>query len=64
MPLPKKKPAPKSKRTPWEVIQIRSKGHMLGIVHAESKDEALRLALSDFRIKKPELVKLIVRRIV
>jgi hypothetical protein len=60
---PKKKPAP-SKRTPWEVIQIRSKGHMLGIVHAESKDEALRLAMSDFRIKKPELVKLIVRKIV
>jgi hypothetical protein len=37
---------------------------MFRIVHAETKDEALKLALSDFRIKRPELAKLIVRRIV
>jgi hypothetical protein len=64
MPPSKRKATPPSGRAPWEVIQIRSKGHMLGIVHAETKDEALRLAMSDFRIKRPELVKLIVRRIV
>jgi hypothetical protein len=39
-------------------------GHMLAIVHAENKDEALRLAMSDFPIKKFELVRLLVRRIV
>jgi hypothetical protein len=63
----KKKPAPskpKSQRHPFEVIEIASKGKMLGIIHANDHDHARILAIETFGIRRPEMVKLIIRKIV
>jgi hypothetical protein len=63
----KKKPAqskPKSAKHPFEVIRIASKGQTLGIIHASDHDHARVLAIETFRISRPEMVKLIIRKIV
>jgi hypothetical protein len=63
--MPAKKTAkPKSQRHPFEVIQIRSKGQLLGRVYAANEKEARELAHLDFKIRRPDLVRLIVRKIV
>jgi hypothetical protein len=51
----------KSKRIAFEVIQIAARGKMLGVVYAENETEAFELPISDFRIRRPELVRLIIR---
>jgi hypothetical protein len=55
---------PMSAKHPFEVIRIASKGQMLGIIHANDHDHARILAIETFRIRRPEMVKLIIRKIV
>jgi hypothetical protein len=63
----KKKPAqskPKSVKHPFEVIRIASKGQLLGIIHANDHDHARVWAIETFHIRRPEMAKLIVRKLV
>jgi hypothetical protein len=36
---------------------------LLGVVYAATEAEALELAIVDFRIRRPELVRLLIRRV-
>jgi hypothetical protein len=64
MPTKKKQATPKSAKHPFEIIRIASKGQMLGIIHANDHDHARTLAIETFRIHRPEMAKLIVRKLV
>jgi hypothetical protein len=57
----KKKQA--EKRFPFEVIEIKAKGKLLGLVYADDHAQACTLAIETFRIRRPETVKLIIRKI-
>jgi hypothetical protein len=48
----------KSECVPWEVIRLGKSGMLLGVVYAATEAEALELAIIDFRIRRPELVRL------
>jgi hypothetical protein len=50
----------KPKRIPYEVIQIRDRGRVLGLVYAENEQEAKRLAVIDYKISR--LAWLIIRK--
>jgi hypothetical protein len=55
---------PNSAKHPFEIIPIASKGQVLGIIHANDHDHARVLAIETFRIRRPEMAKLIVRKLV
>ena len=46
---------------PYEVIQIRDRGRVLGLVYAENEQEAKRLAVIDYKISR--LAWLIIRKV-
>jgi hypothetical protein len=56
-------PRQKSKNIAWEVIRLGKSGMLLGVVHAATENEALQAAIVEFRIRRPELVRLLIRRV-
>jgi hypothetical protein len=54
-------PRRKSKAIAWEVIRLGKSGMLLGVVHAATESEALKLAIAEFRIHRPDLVRLLIR---
>jgi hypothetical protein len=58
--VPRRKP---TKFIAWEVIRLGKSGMLLGVVYAATEAEALELAIVDFRIRRPELVRLLIRRV-
>jgi hypothetical protein len=53
----------KSKAIAWKVIRLGKSGMLLGVVYAVDEAEARKLAILDFRIRRPELVRLLIRRV-
>jgi hypothetical protein len=56
-------PRPKPKTIAWEVIRLGKSGMLLGVVHAATENDALQAAIVEFRIRRPELVRLLIRRV-
>jgi hypothetical protein len=56
-------PPGKPKAVAWEVIRLGKAGMLLGVVHAATENEALHAAIVEFRIRRPELVRLLVSRV-
>jgi hypothetical protein len=56
-------PSKKAKRVAYEIIEIKARGKTLGVIYASDEDEARARAIIDFRIRRPELVRLLIRRV-
>jgi hypothetical protein len=55
--------AKKPKHIAFQVTELKGTGKLLGVVYAEDELEAHRLAVIDFKIRRPELVRLLIRRV-
>ena len=55
-------PPKKTKRVAFEVIELKARGKLLGVVYAETEKEAFELAIIDFKIRRLDLVRLLIKR--